>query len=343
MPRPIRLILFIIIGILFLLYLYYSEYDLLPSITKQVNLYFFTILASVTAGLAVNFINQKLNAKIPWRRNIMLRFVAGLSLDFIALAVLLITFGWLGEIIGVIDFKMFASDLSESQLEVKLGVISFLTLFMVNLVEFNSYSFNEFSVGQIRKSRAERKQLEFQFEALKSQLSPHYLFNSMNTISSLIYRDPFVAENFIRNFAETFNYVLNTKNVKLVSLNQEIEALKDFNYLLTIRYANALDLIIELDEAILETKIPPLSLQLLVENAVKHNVVSDEEPLKINIRNDEKSIIILNNKTATPNKTSSHKVGLDNIRKRYAFFTSQEIEVNDEDYFEVKLPILKES
>lgn len=343
MPRPIRLILFIIIGVLFLLYLYYSEYDLLPNLTKQTNLYFFTILASVTSGLAVNFINQKLNVKIPWRRNIMLRFVAGLSFDFIALAALLIVFGWLAEIIGFIEFKMFASDLSESQLEVKLVVLSFLTLFIVNLVEFNSYSFNEFSVGQIRKSRAERKQLEFQFEALKSQLSPHYLFNSMNTISSLIYRDPFVAENFIRNLAETFNYVLGTKDVKLVSLKQEIEALKDFNYLLTIRYANALDLKIELDEAILETKIPPLSLQLLVENAVKHNVVSDEEPLKINIRNDENAIIILNNKTATPSKTSSHKVGLDNIRKRYAFFTSQEIEVNDEDYFEVKLPILKES
>jgi two-component system LytT family sensor kinase len=144
MPRPIRLILFIIIGILFLLYLYYSEYDLLPSLTKQVNLYFFTILASITSGWVVNFINQKLNVKIPWRRNIMLRFVTGLSLDFIALAIILITFGWLAEISGFIEFKMFASDLSESQLEVKLIVLSFLTLFIVTLVEFNSYSFNEF-------------------------------------------------------------------------------------------------------------------------------------------------------------------------------------------------------
>jgi hypothetical protein len=105
MPRPIRLILFIIIGILFLLYLYYSEYDLLPSLTKQVNLYFFTILASITSGWVVNFINQKLNVKIPWRRNVMLRFVTGLSLDFIALAIILITFGWLAEIIGLLNLK----------------------------------------------------------------------------------------------------------------------------------------------------------------------------------------------------------------------------------------------
>lgn len=271
----------------------------------------------------------------------MFRFVAGLFSDFLALGLILIVVGWLAEALGFIEFKIFSSSISESQLEVKLIVLSFLTLFIVTLVEFNSYSFNEFSVGQIRKSRAERKQLEFQFEALKSQLSPHYLFNSMNTISSLIYRDPQIAENFIRNLAETFNYVLNTKDVKLVTVGQEVEALKDFNYLLGIRYATALEINIELSDAIMQSNIPPLSLQLLVENAVKHNVVSDEDPLKISIRNDENSIIILNNKTGTPSKTSSHKVGLDNIKKRYTFFTSIDIEVKDEDYFEVKLPILK--
>jgi LytS/YehU family sensor histidine kinase len=341
MPRPIRLVLFTIIGLLFLLYLYYSEYDVLPNIIRQPHLYLYTVLTSLLSGIVINLINRKLDEKLPWRRNIMFRFVAGLFSDFLALAVILIVVSWLAEVLGFIEFKMFSSSISESQLEVKLIVLGFLTLFIVTLVEFNSYSFNEFSVGQIRKSRAERKQLEFQFEALKSQLSPHYLFNSMNTISSLIYRDPQIAENFIRNLAETFNYVLNTKDVKLVTLSQEIEALKDFNYLLSIRYAKALEIKIELNEAIMNTNIPPLSLQLLVENAVKHNVVSDEEPLKINIRNDENSIIILNNKTAAPSKSSSHKVGLDNIQKRYAFFTSINVEVNDEDYFEVKLPILK--
>lgn len=341
MPRPIRLVLFTIIGLLFLLYLYYSEYDLLPHLIKQPHLYLYTVLTSVLSGIIISLINIKLNEKLPWRRNIMLRFIAGLLLDFLALAIILIIISWLAQIFGFIEFKMFASKISESQLEIKLIVLSFLTLFIVTLVEFNSYSFNEYSVGQIRRSRAERKQLEFQFEALKSQLSPHYLFNSMNTISSLIYRDPQVAENFIRNLAETFNYVLNTKDIKLVSLSQEIDALKDFNYLLSVRYANALEIKIDLVDSIMQTEIPPLSLQLLVENAVKHNVVSDEEPLKINIRNDENSIIILNNKTTKPSKNSSHKVGLDNIRKRYTFFTTTEIEVTDKDYFEVKLPILK--
>ena len=343
MPKLIRLVLFTIIGILFLEYLYYSEYDLLPNVYKEAPLYIFTIVTSIISGWVISSINLKLNEKLPWRRSIMQRFIAGLAFDFLALAIVLLTLNWLAGVSGIIDFHLFEAALTESQLEVKVIILSFILLFIVTLVEFNTYSYSEFSVGQIRKLKSERKQLEFQFEALKSQLSPHYLFNSMNTISSLIYRDPQTAENFIRNLAETFNYVLNTKNVKLVSLKEEIEALRDFNYLLGIRYGNALDLKIEIDDATLSYPIPPLSLQLLVENAVKHNVISDDEPLRINIRNDDHHLIVLNNKTEAPTKTSSHKVGLDNIKKRYAFFTVREVEVKDEDYFEVKLPILKDS
>ena len=341
MPKLVRLVLFTITGILFLLYLYYSEYDLLPSLSTELPLYIFTILTSVGTGFAINAINKKLNEKLPWRKNILQRFIAGLSFDFVALAFILLSLSWLANLTGAINFQVFQADLTQSQLEIKIVILSFITLFIVTLIEFNFYSYGEYSVGQIRKLKSERKQLEFQFEALKSQLSPHYLFNSMNTISSLIYRDPKIAENFIRNLAETFNYVLNTKDVKLVSLREEIEALKDFSYLLTIRYGSALDLKIEVEEAMLSSTIPPLSLQLLVENAVKHNVISNDEPLKINVRNSATHIIVLNNKTAAPSQASSHKVGLDNIQKRYSFFTVENIEVKNEDYFEVQLPILQ--
>ena len=111
--------------------------------------------------------------------------------------------------------------------------------------------------------------------------------------------------------------------------------------MLSIRYGSALDLKIEVGDAMLSSPIPPLSLQLLVENAVKHNIISDTEPLKINIRNTDTHIVVLNNRTAAPNTAGSHKVGLDNIKKRYSFFTAEEIEVKSEDYFEVKLPILQ--
>ena len=337
----LRLVLFALIGVLFLWYLFYAENEVLPHISKEGNLYIFTILASVFIGLGISFINQWLNKTLPWRRAILGRFVTGLFLDFLFLGAILILSGWLANITGLITYEMFPEDMFLRQIEIKLVVLSFITMFIITLVEFNTFSYQEYSVGQIRKLRAERKQLELQFQALKSQLSPHYLFNSMNTISSLVYRDPVVAETFIRNLADTFNYVLYTKEVTLVEIREEIEALRDYAYLLSIRYASAVELKIEIDEDVMSKKIPPLTLQLLVENAVKHNIIGNDNPLKINIRAGENELIVLNNKTGSPSNTASHRVGLDNIRKRYAFFTARPIQVLDEDYFEVKLPMLK--
>lgn len=343
MSRLFKLILFTVIGLSFFAYIYYGEYDMLPNIGKQIDLYVFTVIASVLTGMGINVINLRLNQKLPWRKNILVRFVSGIAIDFVWVFGLLIFLIWLANQIGMMNFTLFEANVEDSQLEVKVMVLAFIGLFVVALVEFNTYSYSEYSVGQIRKLRAERKQLEFQFEALKSQLSPHYLFNSMNTISSLIYRDAQVAETFIRNLADTFNYVLNTKDVSSVTLTEEIEALEDFAYLLRIRYATAVDLTIDIDDGLMQLPIPPLTLQLLVENAVKHNIISDDDPLKINVRNDETHLIVLNNKTGTPSKTSSHKVGLNNIRKRYAFFSPEEIKVVNDNYFEVRLPILTEA
>ncbi|OEK07144.1 sensor histidine kinase [Roseivirga misakiensis] len=340
MSKLLRLPLFIIVGLLFLFYLYYAEFDSLPNLIQDFNLYAFTIIISIISGFGIYAINRWLNQKLPWRKSILSRFSTGLFLDFLFLGSLLILMGWLANITGVINYEMFPEDMFIRQIEIKLIVLSFLTMFVLTLVEFNTFSYNEYSVGQIRKLRSERKQLELQFEALKSQLSPHYLFNSMNTISSLVYRDPHVAENFIRNLADTFNYVLYTKETTVVSLSEEIEALKDYGYLLNIRYATAVDLKIEINHEYLDRSIPPLTLQLLVENAVKHNIVSNDNPLKINIRATDEEIIVLNNKTGTPSKTASHRVGLDNIRKRYSFFTAQEVQLIDNDYFEVKLPMI---
>ena len=336
----LMLLLFALIGVLFLWYLFYAENEVLPSFSKEGHLYVFTILASILIGLGITFINQWLNKVLPWRRTILSRFVAGLAIDFLFLGGVLILFGWLANLTGLISYEMFPEDMFLRQIEIKLVVLSFITMFIITLIEFNTFSYQEYSVGQIRKLRAKRKQLELQFEALKSQLSPHYLFNSMNTISSLVYRDPDVAETFIRNLADTFNYVLYTKEVTLVDVKEEIEALRDYGYLLSIRYASAVDLKIEVDEEFLTKKIPPLTFQLLVENAVKHNIIGNDNPLRISIRATEKELVVLNNKTGSPSNTASHRVGLDNVRKRYSFFTAKPIQIQDDDYFEVKLPMI---
>lgn len=340
MSRLIRLIVFTVIGLLFFIYLYFGENDVLPKISDDFSLYLVTIVVALLAGLGIDIINKKLNKKLGWRKSIFLRFSSGLVLNFAWVIIILLIAAWVGNLTQLVKIEIFEAKFIANELEIKLIILSLLGLFIFNLVEFVTYSYSEYSVGQIRKLRAERKQLEFQFEALKSQLSPHYLFNSMNTISSLIYRDPNIAENFIRNLADTFNYVLHTKDVKLVTLKEELEALKDFNYLLRIRYADAVNLQIDIPKELLRSPIPPLTLQLLIENAVKHNIVTDDDPLRINLRQEGQKIIVRNNKTGSPSNTSSHKVGLENIKKRYAFFTPIDIKVIDEEYFQVELPIL---
>lgn len=342
MSKVIRLLFFVIIGLLFLFYLFYAENDTLPNLIADANIYGFTVVASVIIGFGIGQINLWLSKQIPWRKNVLGRFTAGLSLDFLFLGFVLISLGWLANVAGLIDYTMFSEDFFSRQIELKLIVLTFITLFIVTLVEFNQFSYSQYTVGQIKKLKSERKQLELQFEALKSQLSPHYLFNSMNTISSLVYRDPNEAENFIRNLAETFNYVLNTKEVRWVSLKEELEALNDYAYLLSIRYGEAASLKIEVDESFHQKPIPPLTLQLLVENAVKHNVVSTDQPLKIQIHANEEALKVVNNKTGHPTQTASHRVGLKNIKNRYAFFTDKEITIYDEEFFEVKLPMLHE-
>lgn len=340
MSKLVRLLFYLVIGFSFFFYLFYAQYERMPSLRDDLNLYGFTLFAAITSGYLLSLINQWLNRQLPWRKNVFYRFIGGLMLDFIALGFYLIMLGFLANGSGLIDYVLFSEDMMDTQLELKLTILCFITLFLVTLVEFNGYSYNEYSVGQIRKLKAERKQLELQFEALKSQLSPHYLFNSMNTISSLLYRDPKIAESFIRNLADTFNYVLQTKDVKLVTLKDELEALKDYRYLLNIRYSTALDLEINVDDSQLSHSIPPLTLQLLVENAVKHNVISTTMPLRINVSVINDKLRVLNNKTERPAQTPSHRVGLNNIRKRYAHFTDEEITIINDDHFEVKLPML---
>lgn len=248
MSKLLRLLFYLVIGFSFFSYLFYSEYGQLPTLADDLNLYGFTLITSLISGYLITLLNHQLNKQLPWRKNVFNRFLAGFFGNFLLLGTCLVTFGFLAQLTGLISYEIFSTDLMESQIELKLAILSFVTLFLVTLVEFNGYSYNQYSIGQIRQLRAERKQLELQFEALKSQLSPHYLFNSMNTISSLVYRDPVVAENFIRNLADSFNYVLHTKNVKLVNLEEELEALKDYRYLLTIRYSDAIDLSLEVDD-----------------------------------------------------------------------------------------------
>ena len=142
--------------------------------------------------------------------------------------------------------------------------------------------------------------------------------------------------------ADTFRYVLSHQKQKLVTLKEELEFVKSYYFLLQVRYEYHLQLEINIPQNIMDSQVPPMTLQLLVENAVKHNTISKEKPLLVYISaQDNQRILVSNTKTETAKSVTSFKIGLDNIVKRYSFFSKEKVVIRDEERFTVQLPVLK--
>jgi len=190
---------------------------------------------------------------------------------------------------------------------------------------------------------------------LKSQLSPHFLFNALNTISSLLYKDIHTSEDYIRKLAKTYQYILKTDKRKLVELEEELNMVKAFYYMQKTKYEDCLDLELNIHPALSKTFIPPLTIQMLVENALKHNKICNEKTLKIEIYDEGQKFIVVrnniiqkpelleigNNLIERPQNNMSHKIGLKNIRQRYKYLADKKIDVVFDEYFTVKLPVIR--
>jgi sensor histidine kinase YesM len=227
--------------------------------------------------------------------------------------------------------------LSDEMIILALAIILIL---IENLIEF-SYFLNERyrrSMTDVEKFRKENA--EYQFEMLKLQLNPHFLFNSLNTLSSLVYEDASKASEFIRRLSDVYRYVLDNRTKELVLLREEIAFIHAFSFLQGLRFQGMIDFRFEISEDSLNQKIAPMTLQLLVENAVKHNVASAGQPLEISIISGDKSIMVSNNYQPKKEKTGTG-IGLKNIISRYAFLTERKVEIVKQDtIFKVVIPLI---
>ena len=329
------------VGLLTFTYLHYGVTGLIPELKTDVLPLMVTALASYLLGLVVVNSNRLWNRILPWRNYFTARFLVQLFANGILGGLVI------GAVVFIysmaspeLDFLTLLSDYRESA--IKLGILLFFTLFIYNIISFTFSSYSEYAIGQIESVRLEREHLELQFEALKTQLSPHYLFNCLNTISSLVDKNPEYAETFIRRLVQTYQYILDSKDKQLISLSEEIDFVKAYQFLLKVRFGDAMRINFDLSEKIMATRIPPLTIQILIENAVKHNEISEEDPLEIDIKMDNGDFItVRNDKTkGIMDEVSSFKIGLENIRKRYQYFTNTPIKITDEHNFEVKLPLI---
>ncbi len=337
----IRVFLSALTGSFVAIYLYYGEIGKVPSFVENQLLYTLSASVGVFIGLSLQFAEPYLNRVFRRTQNAGLRLATAIPFNIALMLLIVVLFAQFTLHVMLSDISLNIALQLYRDISLKLVLLVCIIGFIYSLVEFTYFSYNEYAVGQIEKMKVQRRQLELQFEALKNQLSPHYLFNSLNTISSLAMQDADLAENFIRKLTLTYQYILGTRDKKLIPTAEEIDFLKAYHFLLQVRFEDALQLRIQLSEGTLQTAIPPLTLQILLENAVKHNVISDTQPLTIEITEDaEGYLLVRNNFTETPTHTESLSVGLDNIRKRYLYFTHQPIQISESDRFEVRLPLL---
>lgn len=196
-------------------------------------------------------------------------------------------------------------------------------------------------VGALKKSRQLKEEnLIFQNETLKNQINPHFLFNSLNTLSSLIGKKSELAEVFIQEFSGVYRYILENLNEDKVSLDTEFDFVCNYFVLHKIRDEEKIVLNINRERAS-HYSIPPVSLQILVENAIKHNMATREKPLKIEIFIDNDYLVVRNNLQKMAHQLASSKIGLKNLKERIKLISSKELVVEETNLdFIVKMPLL---
>lgn len=238
----------------------------------------------------------------------------------------------------IIEQHSFSEFLSKESMSNYL--VSIIITLVVTLAFHAFYFYKAYNENKVKEQKIIAGSASAQFESLKNQIDPHFLFNSLNVLSSLIEENPEAAQKFTTSLSKVYRYVLEQKDKELVSVEEELKFAKTYMNLLKMRFENSITFEVpefENDDA----KVVPLSLQLLLENCIKHNIVSEKKPLHIKIYIQENELIIENNKQIKEVLQDRKGVGLQNIVSRYAILTKRNVIIQEsETIFKVKLPIL---
>ncbi|MFT5595893.1 MAG: hypothetical protein ACI8QH_000681 [Flammeovirgaceae bacterium] len=222
-----------------------------------------------------------------------------------------------------------------SSTKLPIGIALSITLILTSrsfLIEWRQAAI---AAEQMRNER-----LAWQYQSLKDQLNPHFLFNSLNVLSNLIYEDPDQANAFIEKLSKIYRYVLDVQYEELVGLDQELAFAKNYLELQELRFGSKLSYVITVDDST-HYALPPLTLQLLLENAIKHNAATKEKPLVISIKQEGNELKVINTFSPRTTQPGESGIGLNNIKERYGFMTDRMVVIEkNESLFEVSLPLL---
>ncbi len=225
----------------------------------------------------------------------------------------------------------------------KYTVPSLTLIALISSIYESAYLYKQLKISIQEKEQLKRENIQSQLESLKNQVNPHFLFNSLNTLTYLIPEAPERAVKFVRKLSKTYRYILEIKDRKLATLKEELEFLNAYEFLLRERFGQNLTVEINIPDDYQKHSIISLSLQMLIENAIKHNIISSQHPLRIEVFvNHHGQLIVRNNLQRKKQVAPSTGTGLQNIRNRYRFFSDKEVEViTTTQYFIVSLPLIE--
>ena len=291
----------------------------------------------VFIGTGSGMLVDWLDGKIPWLEAPVKRVLVSLVLmiAYALVVAMLVLFLYAGLIYGVTPRQA----INNIDYTFPLSVV-LITLFVGTFMHGRGF-FLAWKNSIRDAEEHKRAALAARHEALKNQVNPHFLFNSFNVLSNLVHKDADLADEFIRQLSKVYRYVLETQQHELISLQQEMEMLEAYLFLLEIRFGKGLEVETRV-EVQPDDAVVPLTLQMLTENAVKHNVASKKAPLRLSITRQNGTLTIKNSLQLKGNEQSSLGVGLPNIQERYRYLCGQELEVESTtDTFSVKVPILQ--
>lgn len=295
------------------------------------------MLYSIPLTLVNTYYFEHLNTKVNWEKYKSYRLSIGF---FGSVFITLVTIFLVRMFIKVIlEGENFQTFIAGEQIEYYL-VSLFITL-IISLFFHAIYFYKELQKNKVKEQQVIAGTASAKFDALKNQLDPHFLFNSLNVLTSLIEENPNNAMKFTTALSKVYRYVLEQKNKDLVTVDEELDFARTYMLLLKMRFEDSVVFEIPEKSSNPESKVVPLSLQLLLENAVKHNIVTTQKPLKIRIYEIGNNLIIENNLQPKQILKKGSGVGLSNIKQRYQILSTKQVLISEQSgKFTVSLPML---
>jgi two-component system LytT family sensor kinase len=330
---------------------YWKDYLALPVSRIIADVLINIMFCIITVELSL-FIDRKLNKKIPWMVQPLKRLLTQMLFQILGVLFLIICLA-LGY---VITYLIFGDTLNAQSPPIGLreGLYSVISVIlwalMISALNTGDFLLNNWKTAtlkaaefEIKAARSKQMASEIELQALKLQLDPHFVFNNLSALSELILKDQQLGYEYTENFAKVYRYLLVNSKKKLITLGEELRFLDAYLFLINNRMGGGSIFRINIDESKLGMLIPPVTLQLFIENALKHNRTEEEDPLVINIySNDNDELVVSNTLLPLIKENNSTGLGLENITGRYALLSDRKpvIEKNEKT-FTIKVPLIK--